>query len=276
MNGLTCRAAVDRDLPRMKALWQLCFGDEAAEIDCLLSCLYAPGVGLVLEAEGQVQSMLLSLPLTLVGQGGEALPARYVYAFCTHPAAQSRGYGRTLLAWAEEQAAAQGCAAVAMVPGEASLFAFYEGLGYARAFPRQTRKGVPAAAPDAVIAPVPPEEYGTRREALLAGSAHCRYPLPFLEAQQALSLASGGGLYTVTVGNAPYLAAAEGGAGDALVLRELLGPAEAAPAAASALCAALGRGRWLFHAPGQGEPYGVVKWLSGTRVDECYLGLSLE
>ncbi len=276
MNGLICRIATDRDLPRMKALWQLCFGDEAAEIDCLLSQLYAPGLGLVLEAEGQVRSMLLSLPLTLAGPGDEALSARCDYAICSPAAEQGRGYGRALLGWAEGQAAKTGCAAVAMVPGEESLFAFYEGLGYARAFPRQTRKGVPAAAPDAVIAPVTPEEYVVRREALLAGTAHCRYPLPFLEAQQVLSLASGGGLYTVTVGNTLYLAAAEGWAGDTLLLRELRGPTEAVSAAASALCAALGRDRWLLHTSGQGEPCGVVKWLGEAQMEGCYLGLSLE
>ncbi|MCD7918864.1 MAG: hypothetical protein LUG45_02085 [Clostridiales bacterium] len=107
------------------------------------------------------------------------------------------------------------------------------------------------------------------------GDAHCRYPLPFLEAQQALSLSSGGGLYTVTAGDALCLAATEGGDGGVLVLRELLGPEGAAPAAASALTRALGRDRWLLHAPGQGEPFGVVKWLGEARLAGCYLGLSL-
>ncbi|MCD7843769.1 MAG: GNAT family N-acetyltransferase [Clostridiales bacterium] len=276
MNHPICRNAAPRDLPRFKTLWQLCFGDEAEDIDRLLACLYAPGTGLALEAEGEVQSMLLSLPVTLAGQAGVALPARYVYAFCTHPAAQGRGYGRALLAWAEEQAAAAGCAAAAMVPGDESLFAFYGKLGYRRAFPRRTQRGSAAAAPDATITPVQPEEYGALREALLAGTAHCRYPLPFLEAQQALSLSSGGGLYTVKTGEALYLAAAEGWDETTLVVRELLGPTEAAPAAASALAGALGKGCWQFHTPGQGEPYGVVKWLGEARLEGCYLGLSLE
>ncbi|MCC8099280.1 MAG: hypothetical protein LIO78_04325, partial [Clostridiales bacterium] len=65
-------------------------------------------------------------------------------------------------------------------------------------------------------------------------------------------------------------------AGGVLVLRELLGPEGAAPAAASALAGALGRDRWMLHAPGQGEPFGVVKWLGEARLSGCYLGLSLE
>ncbi len=276
MNHPICRNAAPRDLPRFKTLWQLCFGDDAEDIDRLIACLYAPGTGLALEAEGQVQTMMLTLPVTLVGRAGEALPARYGYALCTHPSAQGRGYGRALLAWAEEQAAAAGCAAATMVPGEESLFAFYRKLGYRRAFPRRTQSGSAAPVPDAAIAPVKPEEYGALREALLAGTAHFCYPLPFLEAQQALSLSSGGGLYTVTVGDARYLAAAEGWNEPTLVLRELLGPTEAAPAAASALAGALGKGRWLLRAPGAGEPYGMVKWLGEARLEGCYLGLSLE
>ncbi len=270
-----CRTATPRDLPRLRTLWQLCFGDDAEDIDRLLSLLYAPGRGLVLEAEGQVKSMLLSLPMTLVGQSGETRPVRYVYAFCTHPSAQGRGYGRALLGWAEERAAAEGCAAVVMVPGEASLFVFYEGLGYQRDFPRRTLAGTAAACP-AALSPVTPEKYGALRETLLTGTAHFRYPADILQAQQWLSRSSGGGLYTVTVGNALCLAAAEGGAEDTLLLRELLGPAEAAPAAASALGEALGRGRWLLHTPGQGAPYGVVKRLGEERTEGCWLGLSLE
>ena len=276
MTHPTCRTAAARDLPRLRTLWQLCFGDDAEDIDRLLSLLYAPGRGLVLEAEGQAESMLLSLPMTLVGQSGETRPVRYVYAFCTHPAAQGRGYGRALLAWAEQRAAAKGCAAVVMVPGEASLFDFYEGLGYQRDFPRRTLAGTAAALPGAAATAVTPEEYGALRETLLTGTAHFRYPADILQAQQWLSRSSGGGLYTVTAGDSLWLAAAEGGEGDTLLLRELLGPAEAAPAAASALGEALGRGRWLLHTPGQGAPYGVVKWLGEERTEGCWLGLSLE
>lgn len=275
MNILTCRPATDCDLPRLKALWQRSFGDAAEEIGRLLACLYAPGRGLVLEAEGRVKSMLLSLPLTLVGRTGETRSARYVYAFCTDPAARSRGYGRTLLSWAEEQAAGVGCAAVVMVPGEESLFAFYEGLGYVRDFPRRTMRGAAAAVPGAALRRVTPEEYGEAREALLAGVPHCRCPLDFLRAQQALSLSSGGGLYAVTAAGGRCLAAAEGGDDDSLVLRELLGD-NGTREAAAALCAALGRRRWTLHTPGQGAPYGVVKWLGSPRLEGCWLGLSLE
>lgn len=114
----------------MQELWRRCFGDEQAYLDLCFDQGGAVSHGMLLEAEGVVQSMLLAFSQEMTLPEGDSVPMWYVYAFCTHPDGQSRGYGRTLLAWTEEEGRKTGAKAVVMVPGEPSLFRFYESLGY--------------------------------------------------------------------------------------------------------------------------------------------------
>ena len=138
--GITLRCATPADAPRMQDLWRRCFGDEQAYLDLCFDQGDAVSHGMLLEAEGAVQSMLLVFSQEMTLPEGDSVPMWYVYAFCTHPDGQSRGYGRTLLAWTEAEGRKAGAKAVVMVPGEPSLFRFYESLGYETAcFTWETR-----------------------------------------------------------------------------------------------------------------------------------------
>ena len=123
--GITLRCATPADAPRMQDLWRRCFGDEQAYLDLCFDQGGAVSHGMLLEAEGAVQSMLLVFSQEMTLPEGDSVPMWYVYAFCTHPDGQSRGYGRTLLAWTEAEGRKAGAKAVMMVPGEPSLFRFY-------------------------------------------------------------------------------------------------------------------------------------------------------
>lgn len=116
--GITLRRATPADAPRMQELWRRCFGDEQAYLDLCFDQGGAVSHGMLLEAEGVVQSMLLAFSQEMTLPEGDSVPMWYVYAFCTHPDGQSRGYGRTLLAWTEEEGRKAGAKAVVMVPGE--------------------------------------------------------------------------------------------------------------------------------------------------------------
>lgn len=254
------RPADLRDVPRLKTLWQRCFGDEAAYVDLCFQQGNGAARTLVLETEGGVQSMLLTFAQEMQLPEGTRVPMWYVYAFCTHPEGQSRGYGRRLLAWTAERAAAAGAKAVVMVPGEPSLFRFYETLGYETAcftweqvISQEKRDSAGLVAERCT-----PQTYQILREQLLTGISHVSYPEDSLAWQEMLCHASGGGLYRIGTG----VAAVECWGGSPII-KELL--ARDVPAAAQALLQALGaestQMRTCPPMEGQGKPFGVVRWL---------------
>ncbi|MCD7838783.1 MAG: GNAT family N-acetyltransferase, partial [Clostridiales bacterium] len=106
-----------------------------------------------------------------------------------------RGYGRRLLAWAEEQATRKGFQLTVMVPGEASLFAFYETLGYQTVFFHREQVFTRTGPGNCTPAPCASEAYAARREALLAGTPHMAYPPEVLDYQRSLCRQAGGNLF---------------------------------------------------------------------------------
>lgn len=257
------RPTIPGDEGRMKLLWKTCFGDEDRYIDGFFAGGYVPGQGLVLESGGEIASMLLPFSQEIVGPDGTAVPIWYVYAFCTHPACQGRGFGRRLLAWTEQQAARQGKQGVVMVPGERSLFEFYGTLGYQTGFSTWERvisrenpaEQLPQVTPCAL------EKYQQLRAQWLRDRWWIRYPERSGAWQARLCQNSGGGLYRIGNG----IAAVECWDG-AVAVKELLsdGPEQAT----QALLAHLGAKQALVRGPvpakraaGQRKPFGVVKWL---------------
>lgn len=276
---MECRIARTGEEAQLQALWQRCFEEEPAVAGVLFQRLYRPGRGLVLEEDGVIRSMLLSLPVELLDKKGNRRPASYVYAFCTHPEARGRGYGRALLRWAEEQAAERGDCAVIMVPGEEGLFPFYESLGYRRAFPRGTTALSPVPEGGTGMAErLSPQEYGALREELLVNLPHAAYEDSVLEAQEALcQLSGGGGLYAVTLGVLRCALAAECWPGEPVHIKELIAPKALHQSAAAVLCRALGREDCVYHAPIEdAKGWGVIKWLSENPIPELWFGLGLE
>lgn len=289
---MRCRAAEAAEAPALAALWQAAFGEEPDTVAALLPPLLRDGAGLVLEEAGELRAMLLDLPATLLPApqaAGEPWEMDYVYAFCTHPAHQGRGYGTALLRWAEARAKARGSAGVFLVPGEEHLFQFYEKLGYRRAFPRKCVTLPPPQGGRASGHPLSPVAYEACREAALQEGtmAYLRPGRGVLEAQEALSrLSGGGGLRRAEVDGHRYAAAVEGWPEEPVIFRELVGQGADLAAVAAAFCAqpgmpdpAAGCQVWLPPAAGETEGVvyrGMVKWLGNRRNDWCWLGLTLE
>lgn len=263
----------------MRELWQCCFGDEQDYLDLCFHQGNAVSHGAVLEAAGTVQSMLLVFSQGMTLPDGETVPMWYVYAFCTAPEWQSRGYGRTLLAWTETAAAQADVKAVVMVPGEPSLFQFYECLGYETAcFTRETmvtqRKNTPlhlkAERCDLKI-------YQTLRERFLRGSSYVFYPEESLTWQKTLCDASGGGLFQIEDG----IAAVERWGGN-VVVKELL--SHQMEEAAQAILQTCGVQQALIRGvpSGPAKPFGVVRWLTQdvqrrwNQGQGRYLGLAFD
>lgn len=254
----------------MKLLWQRCFGDEESYIDHYFRQFFRPERGLVVEAEGKLCSMLLLFPFLLTAPSGEQHSASYIYAFCTLPEEQGKGYGRMLLAYAEKLALEQGCSATVMVPGEESLFRFYHSLGYETQGFLRERTEYPGCA-HFVPVPCPAEEYAALREAWLTGSPHVSYDGETLRYQESLCLRSGGGFYRLEDG----IAAVER-LEDGILVKELLcsHPKEAAAALMELLHAPWARLRLppTPDHPQEERPFAVVKWLSPHLTPDWHHG----
>ncbi len=251
MTGL-CRPSRREEAPQLARLWKVCFGDTDDYIAHYFSAWYRPERALVLEDGGTICSMLLTFPNVLVTGEGRKRPSCYIYAFCTAPEARSRGYGRRLLAWAEEQAAQEGCHLAVMVPGEASLFAFYETLGYRTVFFHREQVFTRTGAADCTPIPCSGAAYAARREALLAGLPHMAYPPEVLDYQRSLCRRAGGDLFLWEDG----LAAVETD-GETLFCKELL--TDRPQAAVNALLSRFGLNRAVVRTPaGEGESKGFA------------------
>lgn len=253
---MSCRTARREDLPRLVELWHLCFGDEEGFIRRFFQWPAVLEGALVLEADGQVVSMLLTFPREVEGQ-----PACYGYAFCTHPACQDRGYGRRLLAWAEDRAREQGRIALILVPGEESLYQFYRSLGYTETLLRRERrwKGPRPERSASPLRPLSPEDYLKERSHWLQGVCSVGAGEEILAQQRRLSQATGGDLYQLPQGG---VAAAELWDGKGVV-KELLCPDWTQGAAI--LAAGLGVEELTIALPPvpgkENAPFGVMKWL---------------
>lgn len=263
----------------MRALWQRCFGDEQEYLDLWFHQGNATSHGVVLETADSVESMLLVFSQGMTLPDGETIPMWYVYAFCTAPECQSRGYGRTLLAWTETAAVQAGAKAVVMVPGEPSLFQFYERLGYETACfmgeaivkrKKYTPLHLKAERCDG-------NTYAALRERFLRGSSHVSYPAESLAWQEMLCNASGGGLFRIGDG----VAAVECWGGG-MVVKELL--SHQVQDAAQALLQLCDAQQALVRSVPSGapKPFGVVRWLEQERQHrwnqgrERYLGLAFD
>lgn len=253
-----CRPSRREEAPQLARLWQVCFGDTDDYIGHYFSAYYRPDRALVLEDEGKLCSMLLTFPNVLVTGEGREVPACYIYAFCTAPEARSRGYGRRLLAWAEEQAAREGCSLAVMVPDEASLFDFYETLGYRTMYFHREQVFTSTGPSDCTPVPCDGVAYAARREALLAGQTHMAYPPEVLDYQRSLCRRTGGDFFLLGDG----LAAVEADR-DTLFCKELL--VNRPQDAVNALLARFGAAHAVVRTPageaGAGRPFAVAKAL---------------
>ena len=149
------RAATRWDMPAIASLWQEAFGEPAQAVSSFFDAF--PGcLSYVAVEDGTVVSMVHALPQVL----SPDIPAAYIYAVATLQSHRGRGLCARLMAFAETDLQQRGFSCCVLTPGEPSLFAFYDRLGYAAAFTRCRSVfsgGVPISLP----------AYLTRREALL-------------------------------------------------------------------------------------------------------------
>lgn len=116
------------NVSELKNLWKLCFHDEDAYINFYYENRFKTEETLVYLVENQVVAMLTLMPGFVV-HPNEKLPVRYVYAVATHPDHRRKGYAAALMEYAN-QLEGKDYLGTFLVPASASLFQYYEALGY--------------------------------------------------------------------------------------------------------------------------------------------------
>lgn len=284
---LEMSGAKGEELPRIKELWGLAFGDGDAFLDPFFQRFATLDETLLLREDGVAMAMLVLMPQTLAG--GERAP--YVYALTTHPSARGKGYAGMLLQYAAYRAREQGAAWISTVPAEESLHRFFAGEGYREGLltweGRFSRGELPEPRPGDRAEPISPAEYGTLREELLAGMEHVVYPPEQLALQGHISRMSGAGLYRLWTDGVPGCAALERLDGKRVLAKELLCPAGALGGGALA-AAVLEAETYCLRAPtawagpgGRVFSFGMARPLAGPggppeREPNWYLGLAFD
>lgn len=280
---MNLRAAHSADVPALKALWALCFGDEASYIDRFFEDLFLPEHMVVCDNGAAPVSMVAFLPCTLRTPAGD-FPCAYLYAMATHPQYQGRGLGQQLLRFAYDYARERrGWVGLTLVPANEGLFRFYAKTDYQTAFSYQSVSwtGQTPARPIAV-SPISPEEYRRLRELLLAGRVHLDHSLPFLAHLDREVRRTGGGLFRLALpGGEPGCAVAERGEDCLWQVKELLAPKALHQEALAALARHLGTGKLTARTPvedpARARPFGMARWPEPQPdFSQAYLGLALD
>lgn len=241
MADFTLRETQPEDYAALSALWQRCFGDPPELIGKLFALLPELGRGVTAVCQGSVVGAAYALT------GLELLPDRtscgYIYAVAVDENCRGLGIGGALSAAAAEAARQTGVEMICTLPAEESLYDWYERLiGVKYPLRRRTLRCMAATGECREISA---GEYSARREKLLCGRAHIRFPAAYLSFQRELCKCYGGGFFAVGDG-----IAAAYPEGDTAKICELILPAGAERnAAAAAIAAKLGAAFALSYGP---------------------------
>lgn len=282
----TLRCSTRQDIPRLRELWFLAFGDEGPYVDNFFATYYKPERVLVLEENGVVQAMTAWFDTAFAVPGEGRFRAAYLYAVATHPDCRSRGMSGRLLAWADDYFRTLGIPAVTTVPAQPSLHRFFGANGFRECF-THTEHHTHAAAPEGEspfgLDRLPPFHYQGLREAVLAGTTHIDLGEEAAAYQAgACALTPGGGLYAADTGAGTALLCMEGMENGALLAKEILGESEAVERLLVWLPKLLPAWSGIWRGPGDGLQFGMLKWLDPGQEAawdwsrRAYLGLAFD
>ncbi len=275
------RASEWTDVPRLKELWKLAFGDEDAYIDHFFTHYYAPERMLVLEETGIVQAMTAWFDMPVVFADGTTWPCAYLYAVATHPDRRGKGLAGQLLAFADRWLKERGFACVSTVPARADLHVFFGRNGFKECFTLQQQEYRPQPGTQpAPLEPVSAQQYSVLRERALTGTDHIAYAAQALEYQAGVCALSGGGMYQV----AAHGCACVEVAGDKVYVKELLTQPQEREAALAAIAKAHPARQYWVRSPHTGQAerweFAMLKWLipqpKWNKKTAPYLGLAFD
>lgn len=226
---ISIRPSRPEDIPQQKELWKRCFGDSDSYVDMFYQKYCTPDQVLIVEEDGELNSMATMLETTLQFPDGTSYPVGYVYALATNPYIQGKGHARQLLTYADQYLQEKGMKSLTLVPASPSLHRYFENLGLSECFAsRKVEKmsaeltGLPALGPDCQMVPILPREYNLIREEKLKGTMHISYDDKLVHFQQFGSHLTAGDLYRLEVDGEVGCVAIEFVQRSRLLMKELL------------------------------------------------------
>jgi N-acetylglutamate synthase-like GNAT family acetyltransferase len=292
---ITIRPSTPEEVPQQKELWKRCFGDSSTYVDNFYRRICTPDQVLVVEEDGEINSMAAMLPTTFALPDGQSVPVGYVYALATNPYIQGKGHARQLLRYADDYLQSKGMKALTLVPASPSLHRFFEAVGLEECF--ATRKievmasSLTGEVGDGTLTPILPQEYNRIREECLAGTLHIRYPDSLIQLQQFGSHLSNGDLYRLDIGGSVGCVAIEYVQSRRLLMKELLIAPEKMAQAVELIASQLPATRYHVRTPALWDglhgsyvqAFGMIKWYDQelktkwhTSTQEAYLGLGFD
>lgn len=291
---ITIRPSTSEEIPQQKDLWKKCFGDPNSYIDIFYQKFCSADQVLVVDDDGEINSMAAMLPGSLQLADGSVIPVGYVYALATNPYMQGKGHARQLLAYADEYLKEKGMKAMTLVPASPSLHRFFEAFGMDECFATRKAEVLSSALTGdtrgGVITPISFQEYNAIREKHLANTFHMTYTDHMIHFQQIGSHLAYGDLYKIEIDGEVGCTAIEYVQTSRLLMKELLISPDKMPAAVEVVAKELEAYRYHVRTPAfwdgiQGsyiQPFGMIKWYDQALHAKCvttqdaYLGLGFD
>lgn len=294
---ISIRPSRPDDIPQQKELWKRCFGDSDSYIDMFHQKYCRPEQVLIVEEDGELNSMATMLEAKLHFPDGEVVSVGYVYALATNPYIQGQGHARQLLAFADEYLCSKGMKCLTIVPASPSLHRYFENMGMSECF--ATRKlekmaaeltGLPALSEDCRMLPILPAEYNLIREEKLKGSMHISYDDTLVQLQQFGCHLTAGDLYRIEIEGEVGCVSIEYVQRSRLLMKELLIAPTKMEKAVQLISEQLPAARYHIRSPmfwegmqgSYNQAFGMIKWYDKAlqqkwfNQQNAYLGLAFD
>lgn len=123
------RVASHKDIPELKRLFTICFGDTDEFLNLFFTEYFKTTTGMVTIRDGRIAAMLFLCPASMKVNGGRQ-PVYYVYACGTLPEYRRQGLMDQLLQVACAYSKQQGAWGLILVPASDELVCYYGKLGF--------------------------------------------------------------------------------------------------------------------------------------------------
>lgn len=243
-------------LPLLRRLWKIAFGDTDAYLDAFFDTAFSPLRCRCAWSGEALAGMLFWFDVSCRGQ-----KMAYLYAVATHPEHRGKGVCRSLMADTHDHLTRQGYMGALLVPVTEALRAMYASFGY-RDCTTVSETFCAAGNTPVPIHRIDREEYARVRRQLLTegGVVQEEENLAFLETQA--------GFYK----GVDFLLAAQPTEEGTLFGTELLGGAAAAPG----ILLSLGYPQGTFRTPGSRKPFAMFRPLAKGAAIPDYFGFAFD
>ena len=168
------RRPTEKDLPRLSQIWQQAFGDGAEDVEHFYTTAFCYDRCLVAVHQTAV-ACIYWMDTQMAGR-----KIAYLYAFGVDAPCRSQGVGKALLEKTLETLKEEGYAGAVLVPGEESLYGYYEKQGFAP-FGKAKKTVIKKKAPGLPITKADGKTYFAKRQSLCPAVQWTQEAFSYLE-----------------------------------------------------------------------------------------------